>query len=105
MQNYIHYLNGIWEKADLAKIPFNDAGFLLGDGLFETIRFDNNKLFQPAKHLDRLFTSLDIVHINIQYPEKEIEQLLNETIKKNNLQSGLLRLMVTRGNLDGPLHF
>ena len=58
MSDYIHYLNGTWEKATLAKIPFNDAGFLLGDGLFETIRFDNNKLFQPIKHLERLFSSL-----------------------------------------------
>ena len=85
MSEYIHYLNGTWEKATLAKIPFNDAGFLLGDGLFETIRFDNNKLFQPIKHLERLFTSLNIIHINLQYSKKEIEFLLNETIIKNAL--------------------
>tara|TARA_Y100000590_G_C15688565_1_gene1002559 strand:- start:299 stop:1132 length:834 start_codon:yes stop_codon:yes gene_type:complete len=102
MSDYIHYLNGTWEKATLAKIPFNDAGFLLGDGLFETIRFDNNKLFQPIKHLERLFSSLNIIHINLQYSKKEIEFLLNETIIKNALESGLLRLMVTRGDVEGP---
>ena len=43
--------------SDNAMIPFNDAGFLYGDGLFETIRFDNNKLFVPEKHLKRLIKS------------------------------------------------
>jgi len=102
MQNYIHYLNGTWEKDTLAKIPFNDAGFLLGDGLFETIRFDNKRLFQPIKHLERLFASLNIIHINLRYSKKEIESLLNEIIKKNTLESGLLRLMITRGDVKGP---
>ena len=102
MKNFTHYINGIWEKAHVAKIPFNDAGFLLGDGLFETIRFDNKKLFKPYKHLERLFTSLDIIHINLEYPKEEIAHLLNEIIRRNDLQSGLLRLMVTRGDVEGP---
>ena len=51
MQDYINYINGTWEKASQSTIPINDAGFLLGDGLFETIRFDNRKIFQLNKHL------------------------------------------------------
>ena len=38
----------------------------------------------------------------MQYSKKEIEFLLNETIIKNALESGLLRLMVTRGDVEGP---
>ncbi|SVD19294.1 uncharacterized protein METZ01_LOCUS372148, partial [marine metagenome] len=33
MQDYINYINGDWEKASNSKVPLNDAGFLLGDGL------------------------------------------------------------------------
>ena len=32
---YVYYINGRWEKSEDAKIPFEDVGFLFGDGLFE----------------------------------------------------------------------
>jgi len=101
MKDYINYINGTWEKASKSTIPLNDAGFLLGDGLFETIRFQNRKLFQPDKHLERLHTSLNNIHIHLENSHSIIRELLIKIIQKNDLQSGLLRLMVTRGNIEG----
>ena len=63
MQDYINYINSVWRKSSEATVPLNDAGFLLGDGLFETIRFQNLELFQPNKHLERLHKGLKIIHI------------------------------------------
>ena len=102
MQDYINYINGDWEKASKSKVPLNDAGFLLGDGLFETVRFENRKLFQPEKHLNRMHTSLKHIHLNLESSDSEIIRLLTNIIKKNELEAGLLRLMVTRGNVEGP---
>ncbi len=102
MQDYINYINGYWEKASKSKVPLNDAGFLLGDGLFETMRFDNRKLFRPEKHLARMHASLDVIHIHLESSDSEILKLLTNIIQKNELESGLLRLMVTRGNVEGP---
>ena len=102
MQDYINYINGYWEKASKSKVPLNDAGFLLGDGLFETMRFDNRKLFRPEKHLARMHASLDVIHIHLESSDSEILMLLANIIQKNELESGLLRLMVTRGNVEGP---
>jgi len=102
MQDYINYINGTWEKASKSTVPLNDAGFLLGDGLFETIRFQNRKLFRPDKHLERLHASLNVIHIRLESSNEEIQELLKNIIKKNELESGLLRLMVTRGNVEGP---
>ena len=102
MQDYINYINGAWDKASQSSIPINDAGFLLGDGLFETIRFDNRKIFQLNKHLERLRASLTVIHIHSEISNVEIRELLDKIIQKNKLQSGLLRLMVTRGNVKGP---
>ena len=102
MQDYINFINGAWIQTSRATIPLNDAGFLLGDGLFETIRFQNRKLFQPEIYLGRLYTSLKIVRINLEKSHEDIIKLLNTIIDKNELDSGLLRLMVTRGNLEGP---
>ena len=98
----INYINGVWRSNSDSTIPIYDAGFLLGDGLFETIRFDNNKLFYPEKHLKRLFAGLDIIRIKLEKSNAEIILLLKAIIEKNTMQSGLLRLMVTRGVVEGP---
>ena len=102
MQDYINYMNGTWKKASKSSVPLNDTGFLLGDGLFETIRFQNRKLFRLDKHLDRLHASLHNIHIRLESTDAKIQELLDNIIRKNNLHSGLLRLMVTRGNVEGP---
>lgn len=100
--NSINYINGQW-KTDLeSTVPIQDTGFLLGDGLFETIRFDNKNLFNPKKHLTRLFKGLNVIRINLEDSEKKIILLLEEIISKNKFNSGLLRLMITRGIATGP---
>jgi len=98
----INYINGAWKTGSDSTIPIYDAGFLLGDGLFETIRFDSRKLFYPEKHLKRLFAGLDIIRINLIKTSADIIILLKELIQRNTIQSGLLRLMVTRGEVEGP---
>ena len=102
MQDSIYYINGIWKKSTKSTVPLNDTGFLLGDGLFETIRFQNHKLFQPDRHMERLHAGLKIIHIRLESSDAEILELLEKIIQKNRLQSGLLRLMITRGNVEGP---
>ena len=102
MPNYINYINGEWKNTSEATVPINDAGFLLGDGLFETIRFENKKLFSSEKHLKRLTESLNVIQIQMGKTNDDIKIILNQTIQKNMLHSGLLRLMITRGNVDGP---
>ena len=102
MQDYVNYINGTWKKASKSTVPLNDSGFLLGDGLFETIRFDNKTLFKPEKHLERLYLGLQIIHICLESSDAKILEILNKIIQKNELEAGLLRLMVTRGNVEGP---
>ena len=86
MKDSIYYINGIWEKAFKSTVPLNDTGFLLGDGLFETIRFQNRKLFRPDKHMERLHAGLQIIHIRLESSDEEILELLGMIIQKNNLQ-------------------
>ncbi|MBC8198257.1 MAG: aminotransferase class IV [Candidatus Marinimicrobia bacterium] len=101
MLNPIFYINGKWEKKSEAQISANDAGFLLGDGLFETIRFQNKKLFLLDKHLARLNSGLKTIKINIEYSNSDLYTILNEIINKNNFENGLIRLIITRGELEG----
>ena len=102
MPDFINYINGAWKLTSKSNVPLYDAGFLLGDGLFETIRFQNRKLFRCEKHLERLLSGLDLIRINLKKTTSEITTLLEEIIHKNTLETGLLRLMVTRGLVEGP---
>ena len=47
MKEIINYINGEWQSASDSKVSFSDGGFQRGDGLFETIRFQNGILFKP----------------------------------------------------------
>ena len=96
----LYYINGKYINAENANVPFSDAGFLYGDGLFETMRFDDKKIFSFDKHINRLYKGLKIISLKIDYSKSQILSILNETIKKNNLQSGIIRLMITRGNTN-----
>ena len=101
MDNYINYINGEWLSTSKSNVPLYDAGFLLGDGLFETIRFKNENIFRCNKHLDRLFSGLELIRINCNKSKNEIKILLENIINKNSLKNGLLRLMITRGVVKG----
>ena len=101
MLKKIYYINGEFVSSENAKISFSDAGFLYGDGLFETFRFQNNKLFHPEKHLKRLNSALEIMDQKYNKSNDEIIKLLKSMIKLNSINDGLLRLMITRGSIEG----
>ena len=61
----IYYVNGKYIDSSKANISIGDAGFLYGDGLFETMRFDNRKIFSSLKHIKRLQKGLEIVNLEI----------------------------------------
>jgi len=97
----IYYINGKWIEKNKSKIPFSDSGFLYGDGLFETIRFNNNKPFRLNKHINRLRSGCNILHLNLSIADKEIFNIIKSIIEKNSLNKGLIRLMITRGSILG----
>ena len=97
----IYYINGEWIEATNSKIPFTDSGFLYGDGLFETIRFNNNKPFRIKKHIKRLRNGCKVLYLNLGLNDSEIIKIIDTIINKNILNQGLIRLMVTRGSIAG----
>ena len=103
MHKKIYYINGEFLPQSEAKISFSDSAFLYGDGLFETIRFQNNKLFAINKHLDRLKQGLKILNFKYDKNNDEIIKLLESLIQLNSIKHGLLRLIITRGDIDGPV--
>ena len=106
MADYINFVNGDWLPASKSTVSLYDAGFLLGDGLFETIRFQYGRLFQLEKHLKRLHSGLNIIQIELNKSNEELISYLEEMVIRNDIRSGLLRLMITRGKIEGtPWNF
>ncbi len=91
------YIDGeFYEKAD-AKISVFDHGLLYGDGIFEGIRFYNGRVFRLDEHIHRLFLSAKAILLDIGMTAEAIIEAVLETIRRNGLTDGYVRLVVTRG--------
>ncbi|MBI4397001.1 MAG: aminotransferase class IV [Elusimicrobia bacterium] len=102
------YPKKIWVNGRLADprrpaVSAYDHGFLYGDGVYETLRVYNGRLFRFDRHFQRLKHSARSVRIPIPYPGKTIEQGLYRLLEVNRLQDTSLRITLTRG--PGPLGF
>lgn len=93
----IVFLNGKFLPAADAVVPLNDRGFLLGDGLFETMRVANGRPFRCAQHLERLTRGADFLKIKLSFTPKEIQKFAGELIEQNKLAEAILRVTLTRG--------
>ncbi len=91
------YLDGKFVPEAEAKVSVFDHGLLYGDGIFEGIRFYNGRVFKLEEHLERLWDSARSICLEIPMSLKEMSEALLETIRKNGLRDGYIRLIVTRG--------
>ncbi|MGP0587440.1 branched-chain-amino-acid transaminase [Paenibacillus timonensis] len=91
------YLDGQYVTKDQAKVSVYDHGFLYGDGIFEGIRIYNGNIFKCKEHLDRLYDSAKSIMLEIPLTYQEMEDALVETLRRNELRNGYIRLVVSRG--------
>ena len=91
------YIDGEYFAESDAKISVFDHGLLYGDGVFEGIRFYNGRVFRLEEHFERLWDSARSICLEIPISQKEMTDALLETIRKNDLREGYVRLIVTRG--------
>ena len=94
------YLDGNFVPEEEAKVSVFDHGLLYGDGVFEGIRFYNNRVFKLDEHLQRLYDSAKVIKLEIPLKPKEMEEAILETIRRNELHDGYIRAVVTRGPGD-----
>ena len=100
----IVYINGLFWTIDKANISVLDRGFTYGDGLFETMRVYSGKIFRLEHHLDRLFQSARSISIELPITKNEIQSAIYAAIKLNGLSDSIVRLTVTRGELDSGVN-
>jgi branched-chain amino acid aminotransferase len=94
------YLDGEYYDKEDAKISVFDHGLLYGDGVFEGIRFYHGKVFRLTEHIDRLYNSAKAICLQVPQGRSALIDAILETIRKNELHDGYVRLVVTRGSGD-----
>jgi branched-chain amino acid aminotransferase len=97
------YLNGRMVSRADAKVSLFDAGFLVGDGIWEGIRLHKGTLLFVEEHLDRLYWGAGQIGLDIGLDRPGLLSELKRTIDTNHMHDGVhIRLMVTRGEKSAP---
>ena len=91
------YIDGTLYEQSEAKISVFDHGLLYGDGVFEGIRFYQDRVFRLDEHMDRLWDSAKAITLDIPLSREAMIEATLETIRRNDLHDGYIRLLVTRG--------
>ena len=95
------YWNGqLWPQGAVRIAP-DDAGFLFGDGLFETLRVDDGQALDIEAHLDRLFAGLDRIKMRIPEAREALEKAVEVVAREAPAPVARLRITITRGNSEG----
>jgi branched-chain amino acid aminotransferase len=92
------YMNGALVPRAEAKVSIFDAGFVLGDGIWEGIRLHKGKLAFLDAHIDRLFEGARKIDLDIGMTRSEVEGAIRGMLAANKMNDGVhIRLMITRG--------
>ena len=91
------YISGKFVSQEDAKISVFDHGLLYGDGVFEGLRAYGGKVFRLREHVTRLYESAKAIWLTIPMSFDQMCDAVNEAVRINKLDSGYIRLVVTRG--------
>src|ERR1700685_1032397 len=81
-------------RAD-SEVSIFDAGFVLGDGVWEGLRLHKGRLLFLDAHLDRLYEGARAIALDIGLGREEMAAALRRTCDANQMESGVhIRLMV-----------
>jgi branched-chain amino acid aminotransferase len=80
-------------------VPASDHGFLVGDGVFETLRVYRGVPYALDEHLARLRDSMETMRLAAQ-PSAQLEEAAHAVLSANELTEARMRITVTSGT--GP---
>jgi branched-chain amino acid aminotransferase len=96
------YLDGRMVELAQARIDPRDRGFLLGDGLFETMRADRGRVPFLDRHLDRLEAGAAVLGIPLPRSRDAIAEACFEVLHANQLGDSLAAVRLTLSRGPGP---
>src|SRR4051812_37593788 len=97
------WINGRLKDAHAPLLSVYDRGFLYGDGVYETLRIEQGRLFHFHEHYRRLKNSARGLGLRVPYNGSVLSRGMERLLKANGLKDAVLRITLTRG--PGPLGF
>ena len=92
------YVNGRISDARDAVVSVLDHGFLYGEGVYETLRTYNHRLFLFDRHARRLRRSAGMIALDLPFSDDDLLQAIMETMDSADLRDeAYVRVLVTRG--------
>src|SRR4051812_15441404 len=92
-------VNGRISPQREAVISVFDHGFLYGEGIYETLRTYNSRLFLFDRHMRRLRNSARLIDLTVPFTDDEVAARICDTIAAANLDGNeaYIRVLLTRG--------
>lgn len=92
------YVNGRITDERAAVVSVFDHGFLYGEGVYETLRTYNRRLFLYDRHVRRLRRSASMIALDVPFTDAGLLQAIDETTTRAALDGeAYVRVLVTRG--------
>ncbi len=102
-ENILININGELFKREDAKVSVFDSGYILGDGIWEGLRFQHGKILFAKAHMRRLYEGAKALDMDMDVSPQAMMDRIYETCRANEMESGVhIRLMVTRGVKSTP---
>jgi branched-chain amino acid aminotransferase len=96
-------VNGRLHPRKDAVVSVFDAGFLLGDGVWEGLRVIGGGVPFLRAHIERLYEGAKAIYLDIGMPPYRLVKRLFDCLDANGMKDGVhVRLMVTRGLKSTP---
>ena len=97
-QHILIYVDGKIVPRSEAKVSVYDSGFMLGDGVWEGLRFYNGTWAFLDEHINRLYEAAKAIDLDINLNKVELIAALEKTRVANRItKDAHARVMVTRG--------
>ena len=84
MSNLIHFLNGKFVTEEELLISPRDLGYVRAYAVTDFLVTYNHQPFRLSDHIERLFTSAEIIGLSIPWTREQIALWVKETLEKNN---------------------
>lgn len=95
----IVFFNGTFCDSTHCPLSIEDRGWLLGDGLFETMRIYSGRVPFLEPHWNRLVQSAQFLEIPCGLSLESFKKIIEELIEKNGYleKEGIIRISLSRG--------
>ncbi|MCG8530159.1 MAG: aminotransferase class IV [Desulfovibrionales bacterium] len=94
---YEHRIGCICKNPRLMLLPMDDHLAHRGDGVFESIKWENGKIYQLDAHIERMKRSVKGLHLAPPCTWEKLRELSLDVARAAATNDGLLRIIIGRG--------